>query len=222
METPVELVCAFCDQPFEKAAREHRRQIRKGRTSFYCGLSCMWKDHNRKHPPRGNPATLIAGNRRDEFTPFRWFLLRVRSREDRKGSSNLTLAYLKKVWATQAGRCPLTGWDLRLPRNTWGWPDGLTPDCASLDRIDNAKGYIKGNVRFLSVMANLARQSFSDTDVRTFATAVHTHAQVAESADAADSKSAALRKREGSSPFLSTTARLQFGKRTPSSTKRAP
>ena len=43
---------------------------------------------------------------------------------------------------------------------------------ASLDRIDNSKGYVQGNVRFVSVMFNFARNKFSDEEVIEFAQAV--------------------------------------------------
>lgn len=52
---------------------------------------------------------------------------------------------------------------------SWSVP---SPWNASLDRIDNAKGYIQGNVRFITVMANLARSTFTDEQVLEFCHAV--------------------------------------------------
>lgn len=51
---------------------------------------------------------------------------------------------------------------------------------ASLDRIDNSKGYLKGNVRFVSMMANLARSTFSDNELIRFckSVAVYQHPQL--------------------------------------------
>ena len=43
---------------------------------------------------------------------------------------------------------------------------------ASIDRIDNDLGYIEGNVRFVSVMYNYARNNFTDEQVLQFAQAV--------------------------------------------------
>lgn len=48
----------------------------------------------------------------------------------------------------------------------------LTIYSASLDRIDNSISYMKGNVRFISVMANYARNTFDDEEVVKFAEAV--------------------------------------------------
>lgn len=97
-------------------------------------------------------------------------MARVRYRR-RYGPSDITLKYLAWLWKRQGGRCPFTGWKLRLPASTRGW-DEKHPMNASLDRIDCSRGYVKGNVRFVAVMANLARQEFTDKDVRDFCLAV--------------------------------------------------
>jgi len=43
---------------------------------------------------------------------------------------------------------------------------------ASVDRIDNSKGYIRGNLRYISIMANYCRNEFSDEEVKMFCEAV--------------------------------------------------
>ncbi len=85
---------------------------------------------------------------------------------------DLDLDYLKELWAGQDGRCPLTGWELRLPDTANGWRSGKHPANASLDQINHGAGYTKGNVRFISVMANLSRGQFSDEQVLEFCRAV--------------------------------------------------
>lgn len=120
----------------------------------------------------GNPdnVTTRADNRRDKYTPFRWFVSRAKYRK--KHVTNITVEYLKELWETQGGICPFTGWGLILPYGSLGFKDGPDPRNASVDRIDCSKGYIEGNVRFISVMANLARQRFTDGQVRQFCQAV--------------------------------------------------
>ncbi len=49
---------------------------------------------------------------------------------------------------------------------------GAASDNASLDRIDNNLGYIKGNVRYVALIVNYARNSWGDNAVRGFARAV--------------------------------------------------
>ena len=53
-----------------------------------------------------------------------------------------------------------------------GWVGGPHLRRASLDRIDNSLGYVKGNVRFISIMANYCRNTFEDKDLMEFCEAV--------------------------------------------------
>ncbi len=169
----VELTCNICHKKFYKETREYNRQIRRGRTEFFCSRSCSSTDNNRRFPRPGNVSLLKADNRRDEFTPFRWFILRAQYRDRKKKyGCDLDVQYLKTLWELQTGICPFTGWELILPHNTKEAWETSDPANASLDRIDNSIGYVKGNVRFVSVMANLARQVFSDEQVKNFCKAV--------------------------------------------------
>jgi len=80
---------------------------------------------------------------------------------------------LSNLWEAQSGVCPFTGWELKLPFHSTDWDkDDDKLKRASLDRIDNSKGYIKGNLRFVSLMANYCRNEFTDEDVKLFCEAV--------------------------------------------------
>lgn len=91
----------------------------------------------------------------------------------RKGPTDLTAEYLKDLWDQQQGRCPFSGWALQLPDSTRKWRVKV-PACASLDRIDSTRGYFRGNVRFVALMANYARSSFEDDALVEFCRAVMT------------------------------------------------
>lgn len=60
-----------------------------------------------------------------------------------------------------------------LPDSTIGW-DSKTDRTkrASLDRVDCSLGYVRGNVRFVSVIANYARMNFTDEELVGFCHAV--------------------------------------------------
>lgn len=151
--------------------------IKAGAVDFYCSKACASQDGNfNRVRTTGEvmPAGMRHDNRRDALTPFRWFVLRARQRLNvaRKDQTNLTAEYLADVWRVQCGVCPITGWSMLLPNNTNGWIGGLDMRNASLDRIDNEHGYVRGNVRFVSVMANLARGQFTDAQLRDFCGAV--------------------------------------------------
>lgn len=172
MPTHVKLKCDQCGTSFSRRKAEHTRCLKRGLSKVYCSATCCTIATNRSPNRARSGEGLVAGNRRDEQTPFRWFLKVVRARADKKGPSNLTPEYLSSLWENQRGTCPLTGWDLVLPQSTVGWIDGASPRNASLDRIDPSKGYVEGNVRFIAVMANYARSTFSDDDVINFCRAV--------------------------------------------------
>lgn len=167
----ISLICNFCSKPFNRRLAEYERQIGKGNERVFCSRSCAAIDINARTVRKGNPEYLIFDNRRDEWTPFRWFILRARQRKH-KGETNITVEYLKELWDKQSSICPFTGWKLNLPDSTIGWKSGASPKNASLDRIDNNQGYIIGNVRFISIMANLARGTFKDEEVIEFCKAV--------------------------------------------------
>lgn len=162
----------MCGKDFDKDAKEHKRRLKAGHTRFFCSQSCVCTKSNEEHPRKGDASRLIAGNRRDEHTPFRWFVARAIYRDRKKHyGCDITTEYLKSLWDLQEGKCPFTGWSLILPHDIDGWEE-YHPANASVDRIDNSKGYMQGNVRFISVMANLARQSFSDIQLIDFCKAV--------------------------------------------------
>lgn len=63
-----------------------------------------------------------------------------------------------------------------LPQSIAGdWPKDSDRERASLDRIDNSNGYLQGNVRFVSKIANYARNEYSDDDLLEFCNAVVNH-----------------------------------------------
>jgi len=166
----IELDCDFCGNKFKKKLAEHKRSLKVGRILKFCDRVCACKHHNKIRPQKGNPKNLSAGNRRDEFKPFRYYLNKARNRDKYKkrlDQMNLTLEYLKELWEKQKGCCVFSNNKLILPENCEGWKD-ISPRSASLDRINNSIGYVQGNVRYISFMANIARRNFSDNQVIDF------------------------------------------------------
>lgn len=172
----VKVLCAGCSKKFDKRVADYNRTERRGGKHF-CSLSCSVSVSN-KTVNRGNVDNFhgIKPNLIDEYTNFRWFLARIRSRvkksEWKKGSTDLTLEYIKDIWEKQQGVCPWTGKCLVLPNTTQGWNNTHRWDRASIDRIDNTKGYVKGNIRFVSLMANFIKGRFSDIELIEFCKAV--------------------------------------------------
>ena len=82
----------------------------------------------------------------------------------RKIEFNLTIEYLWNLYITQNRKCAITGSEL---------PNILE---ASLDRIDSSKGYIEGNVQWVTVQANKCKHILSMSELYEFAKKVLDHA----------------------------------------------
>ena len=167
----VELTCSSCGEIFQKAKKEFDRQTRNGREEFFCTRSCSGKHSidQKLGDYKGNmnniPDKYKHGyDRSDEYTPFKFLLRRVKDRYSAKGKEyDIDLPYLKEIWENQNSKCKVTGVNLILE-------DGVTnPNySASLDRIDSDIGYMKGNVQFISVTANHAKNKYSEEILQEF------------------------------------------------------
>jgi hypothetical protein len=68
---------------------------------------------------------------------------------------DITLSYMENLFIEQNGLCALTGRRLILEKGI---------DAISIDRIDSTKGYVKGNVRWTTRQANIAKSNYTDTE----------------------------------------------------------
>lgn len=62
-----------------------------------------------------------------------------------------------------------------LPKNASGWNGEHSIKRASLDRKDPARGYVPDNVQFVCLIANYAKNAFSDEELVLFCKAVAAH-----------------------------------------------
>lgn len=164
--------CCGCGIEFQKENRYIKVAEKKGR-KHYCSLKCQGKatreeklgewvnsEENKKL------ARSMAGNRRDEYSPFRGLLKSCKTRTNKSGNSkgdfDLDLPYMKQLWEEQSGKCVITKVDLQLKQS---YNKNFQ---ASLDRIDSNKGYIKGNVRYISVSANWLKNNLDDEHLKEF------------------------------------------------------
>jgi len=170
MISMIEITCSACGKAVIKKSTEIKRQRKKGRNKFYCSRNCAGKHgvgHLKEYAGQFN-SNLIASNRYDKYSNFRWYIKNIiKNSKKRKQDYNIDLEYLYQLWETQEGICPFTKQKLELRTHSY---DSIKnkPYQASLDRIDNNKGYIKGNIRFVALMFNYARNRFSDEQVIDF------------------------------------------------------
>ena len=183
MQTEIVLVCERCNKEFTRRKAEHTRNQKRGRKVF-CGRRCQCADninHIPAHKVNRNASHLRDIIRTDEYSPFRYHLANAKrhSAKISKGREcTITLQDLKEVWDRQNGICPYTGWQIVNPPSTTFTTRGggiqftKAPNRASLDRIDVSKGYIKGNIQFVALIANVAKNDFTDDALIDFCKAV--------------------------------------------------
>ncbi|MBE9211440.1 hypothetical protein IQ247_01690 [Plectonema cf. radiosum LEGE 06105] len=161
-----------CQKKFNKRIAEFKRSERLGRLHF-CSKSCFGKFKGLTNfGDKANKDTSYLRNiiRRDEYSPFRNHLkVMKKSAKHRKHECSVTLADLKQLWEKQQGICPYTGWNLVLLPSTTDYQNTiLTIDRASVDRIDSSLGYIPENIQFVAVIANFAKNIFTEKDLIKF------------------------------------------------------
>lgn len=171
--------CYHCKEEFEQPLKEFNRKQKKGITKNFCSLSCFafstnqekddeyWKKQYKKQKKTFDIKSQ-AGNRLDEYSPFRIFLNSGRaSIQKHKHEINIDAVYLKEQWERQNGICPYTGLQMVLPKTSADYHIKSLRK-ASLDRIDSSKGYVKGNVEFVCMAINLAKRNHTKEDMMSF------------------------------------------------------
>lgn len=91
----------------------------------------------------------------------RTFLQYLRSKavQRKKGTEVISVDALELLWATQNGKCALTGWPM-----TMELANGVVPTNCSLDRVDSTQGYVVGNVQLVCRAANVAKSNLTPSD----------------------------------------------------------
>ena len=158
-KTKTQIICANCGKKSKKLANYIRFRKKKGQSNFYCSKSCC--PRNNLFTKENNPSKL------DEYSIFRFHLKGIKSRSKKKNVEySITLEDLKDLWEQQNGLCAVT--KLKLVTKFRNDKRLDTPYQASVDRIDNFKGYTKDNCRWVCLMFNYARNTFSDDQVLDF------------------------------------------------------
>jgi len=85
------------------------------------------------------------------------FLEIKRGAKKRNKEFDVTIEYLWNLYEKQKRKCDLTGLPIIFGRN-----GHRNETSASLDRIDNNKGYIKGNVRWVLKDINMIRRQYDN------------------------------------------------------------
>ena len=165
----VTLVCHWCGKNFQRYKGNADYRAKHGMRTF-CSLQCSGLATTKRYkPPKGQIQPHLADiNSPDVYSPFRNFMRHIK--RSKKGY-NVTINDLKAQWDKQQGICPFTGWKLENPWRSRKEGTIYLPfhtRRASLDRIDCKKGYMTDNIQFVSLMAQYAKNRFTDQDVIDF------------------------------------------------------
>jgi hypothetical protein len=150
-----ECTCDNCGITFKKTLTELSRSKKLGRKNF-CSRTCVGKNNIKNFGDKkiNYDISQHSANSRDEFTGLRALLRRIKNKYH---NHDVDLDYLKEVWDNQ-NKCIYTGVDLVLPK----WKGINNPlYTASIDRIDSTKGYVRGNIQYISITSNHAKNSMS-------------------------------------------------------------
>lgn len=159
----VECICEECGTVFNKPANEYNRSMRVGR-KLYCSLNCSGAAgvRNNNFGGKANKVPPSIKNPKP-INSFKYYLNSCNSRDQ---VVTITVDYLKELWDSQEGRCAY----LKIPLILSNYKR-LKVDMrysASLDRIDSTKGYIEGNVQFISRAINFMKNTMSHNETLEF------------------------------------------------------
>jgi hypothetical protein len=88
-------------------------------------------------------------------------LRRIRDRALKSGFDyDLTYEYVVALFEQQQNKCALSGVEIKFARK---WRDSNKSQSASLDRIDNKKGYVVGNVQWIHKDVNFMKYTFDES-----------------------------------------------------------
>lgn len=135
--------CKICNNSFEHISRKAR----------YCSDSCSFKASNSAKNQRIKRYSSVENTLISVFTG-------CKSRSKKNGREfTITKEYVLTMLKEQNGRCAMT--DIILEPTT----GGRNPNTISIDRIDNSKGYIIGNIQLVTKMFNECKNAYKFEDV---------------------------------------------------------
>jgi hypothetical protein len=154
--------CDNCGVKFEKPQSEINRNQKLGRKNF-CSRTCVGKNNTKNFGDGTNRYNIAqhSGSRKDSLTKFRYHFRNILKRDKQ---IDISIEDLKLIWEEQNGVCPYLGIKLHLNTYTKIKKNPITS--ASLDRIDSSKGYVKGNLQWISRAMNYLKNDMSDQQVR--------------------------------------------------------
>ncbi len=142
-----QVICEVCNEPFMKENRQINRTNKNGGIHS-CSRKC----------------TNIYLSKKN-VKPMSYNVRNAKRLSKSKGLEfNLTTEYVYELFNEQNEKCALTGVQMSIV-----WKNNIKKiDQVSIDRIDNSKGYIQGNIQLVALGINYLRNTFEINDVVEF------------------------------------------------------
>lgn len=154
----IELRCDNCNKIFHRKGWALTKAIKRNQHSYFCSRECSRVNSGNKL------VKYYSNNRKDNLSSYRWY---IRVSSYRNKEMDLTPEYLKEIFENQEGKCVYT----KVPLQLWNYKvkgGNNKLYTASLDRIDSSKPYVKGNVQFVSMAANLMKHTMTHEETIEF------------------------------------------------------
>ena len=158
-----------------RKGHESKRYTKTGHC-FHCSLekATEWQKNNRerhnefvatwdKTHYESHRAEYYKKHRQNKLSDIDYLMKERYDKSKRRAKEkgwdfDLTIDYLKSIYPVD-NRCPVFGFEFDLTRQD-------LQRVPSLDRIDNTKGYVQGNVHFISYRANSIKQDSTRDELR--------------------------------------------------------
>lgn len=160
----------------DKQVKEHDKQYRLQNKEKLREIARQYRLRNKEtlrqrqqKDIRENPEKYkLRRARQRAKSPMSYKLLSIRDRAKKRNlACDLTSEYLQSIWT---GICPVFNTKIEIGQAVqWGRENFNSVNLASLDRIDATKGYIQGNVQWVSNLANLMKNCASPDQLVAFA-----------------------------------------------------
>ena len=136
----------------------------KDRREYYKEWRNTNKDHVKNYREHKYEDYALHMGQERMNKPDRFLLSRAKSRAKKKGLEfNIDITDIDVPII-----CPILGIPI-IKEYKKGTKGGPSPNSPSLDRIDNSKGYVKGNVRVISHKANTMKHNATSLELIRFA-----------------------------------------------------
>lgn len=180
----VDVLCNTCGKTVSKPKKEYNRRLKLNKNKFFCNNKCSYLFNNNliKFENLTKEKKIEVSLRLRNSIKFKEFykkqfdekcnymhhvgLWRVLKRInnitiEKNWVTDIDCYYLRELWINQKAICPYT-------KNIMNFNKKTNPYHASLDRIDSSKGYLKGNVEFVCLSVNYAKNKFPKEEITRF------------------------------------------------------